>query len=208
VSYRLLLVDDHPVVLGGLAALLDGQPDMRVAATAATAEEALRVAAGTPIDVAVVDLGLPDSSGVDLVRRLRILLPGVQVVVLTMAADDGSVGAALGAGACAYLLKDTPPPELVAAIRVAASGGLVVSPGARRGLAADLNPRPTLPRLSEREREILDLLARGLPTTTIAQRLGVTTKTVRNRLSDVFAKLGASTRAEAIILAREAGLGR
>jgi DNA-binding NarL/FixJ family response regulator len=208
VTYRLLLVDDHPVVLGGLAALLDGQPDMAVVATAATAEEGLRRATETGVDVAVVDLGLPDASGVDLVRRLRTVLPSVQVVVLTMAADEASVGAALGAGACAYLLKDTPPLELVAALRVAAAGGLVVSPGARPGLPTGLNRRPALPRLSDREREILDLLARGLPTATIAQRLGVSTKTVRNRLSDVFAKLGAGSRTEAVVLAREAGLGR
>jgi DNA-binding NarL/FixJ family response regulator len=205
VTYRLLLVDDHPVVLGGLVALLDGQPDMAVVAAAATGAEARELASRTEVDVAVVDLGLPDVSGVELVRELRATLPEAQVVVLTMSAEQADVGAALGAGACAYLLKDTPPTELVAALRVAAAGGLVVSPGARPDLIG--GPRRALPRLSEREREILDLLARGLPTATIAARLGVSTKTVRNRLSDVFAKLGASSRTEAVVLAREAGLG-
>lgn len=206
-TYRVLLVDDHPVVLGGLVALLDGQPDLEVVAVAATAEEAMRRTAEVDVDLAVVDLGLPDASGVDLVRQLRGALPGVQVVVLTMSADESSVSAALGAGACAYLLKDTPPLELVAALRVAASGGLVISPAARPGLTSEM-PRRALPRLSDRERDVLDLLARGLPTATIAARLGVSTKTVRNRLSDVFAKLGASSRTEAVVLAREAGLGR
>jgi DNA-binding NarL/FixJ family response regulator len=206
-TYRVLLVDDHPVVLGGLAALLDGQPDLEVVAAASTAEEAMQSAARLEIDVAVVDLGLPDASGVDLVRQLRGALPDVRVVVLTMSADEASVSAALGAGACAYVLKDTPPLELVAALRVAASGGLVISPAARPGLTPELSRR-TLPRLSDRERDVLDLLARGLPTATIAARLGVSTKTVRNRLSDVFAKLGAGSRTEAVVLAREAGLGR
>jgi DNA-binding NarL/FixJ family response regulator len=206
-TYRVLLVDDHPVVLGGLAALLDGQPDLEVVAAASTAEEAMQSAARLEIDVAVVDLGLPDASGVDLVRQLRGALPDVRVVVLTMSADEASVSAALGAGACAYVLKDTPPLELVAALRVAASGGLVISPAARPGLTRELSRR-TLPRLSDRERDVLDLLARGLPTATIAARLGVSTKTVRNRLSDVFAKLGAGSRTEAVVLAREAGLGR
>lgn len=206
-TYRVLLVDDHPVVLGGLVALLDGQPDLEVVAVAATAEEAMRRTAEVDVDLAVVDLGLPDASGVDLVRQLRGALPGVQVVVLTMSADESSVSAALGAGACAYLLKDTPPLELVAALRVAASGGLVISPAARPGLTSEM-PRRALPRLSDRERDVLDLLARGLPTATIAARLGVSTKTVRNRLSDIFAKLGASSRTEAVVLAREAGLGR
>lgn len=207
---RVLLVDDHPLVLSGLTAMIAAEPDLEVAGVARDAAAALAGIAQTPVNVAVVDLRLPDTDGAQLCRRLLLADPKLRVVILTMHADDDLVLGALAAGASGYILKDADPDEVIHAIRQVARGTLVVGAGARPAVAGSFGAHgPTaIDGLSSRERQILDLLARGMPTATIAARLGITPKTVRNRLSDIFAKIGVADRAAAVALARDAGLGR
>lgn len=201
---RILLVDDHPVVLSGLSAMLSVEDWAEVVAVAGTAAQALSAVAGARPDLAVVDLKLPDMDGVELCRRLLAAAPGLAVLILSMYAGDGPVRAALAAGACGYLPKDAEPAEVLAAIRLARRGGLVVTGAARTALETPLGrPAPAALRaLTDRERQILDLLVTGLPTAAIAHRLRLTPKTVRNRLSEMFGKLGVAGRAEAVALAR------
>lgn len=205
---RLLLVDDHPVFLDGLAALLGGQPWAAVVGTARSAAEALRTAESARADVAVVDLRLPDLDGVELTRRLLARWPSLRVLLLTMHGGQDAVLRSLGAGAAGYVLKDAEPEDVLAAVRQVARGGMVVGAGAAAAVRGQLDSPGVLPELSARDRELLDLLARGLPTADIGAQLCLAPKTVRNRLSEVFAVLGVSSRAEAILLARSAGLGR
>ena len=205
----MLVVDDHPVVLTGLAALLADEPWVDRVETATTAEEGVRRAREHPPLLAVLDLRLPDASGVDLLRRLVALVPDVRAVILTMHADEEAALRAVASGAVGYLLKDTPPDDMRLALASAARGGLVIDPAVaspvRRSLGGGGRP---LPELTPRQHELLDLVAAGLPTAVVAERMHLTPKTVRNRLSEVFQALGVSSRAEAIVRAREAGLGR
>ena len=202
---RLLLVDDHPVFLDGLAALLGSQDWASVVAVARTGAEALAVTA--PVDVAVVDLRLPDTDGVALTAQLLARRTGLRVLLLTMHAGQDAVLRGLAAGAAGYLLKDAEPEDVLAAVRQVARGGMVVGAGAVPPVRAQLEGSD-LPSLSERDRELLDLLARGLPTATIATTLGVAPKTVRNRLSALYGTLGVADRSAALLKARSAGLGR
>jgi DNA-binding NarL/FixJ family response regulator len=207
---RLLLVDDHPLVLSGLSAVLSGEPDLEVAATAPDGATALAALGRTRVDIAVVDLRLPDTDGTQLCRRMLLSHPGLRIVVLTMHADEDLVLNALAAGASAYVLKDSAPADVVAAIREVSRGNLIIGARARPALAGSLGePQSrTIGNLSPREHQILDLLARGLSTAVIGQRLGLSPKTVRNQLSTIFAKIGVTTRTAAAVVAREAGLGR
>jgi DNA-binding NarL/FixJ family response regulator len=208
-AIRVLVVDDHPVVLTGLAAVLSDETWVGHLDTATTVAAALARARTHPPQLAVVDLRLPDGDGVDLLRSLVALAPGLRAVVLSMHADPDAALRALASGAVGYLLKDTPPDEMRMALASAARGGLVVDPAValpvRRSLGGSGRALPTL---TPRQEQLLDLLAGGLPTAVIAQRLSLSPKTVRNRLSEVFALLGVTTRAQAIVLARDAGLGR
>lgn len=205
---RLLLVDDHPVFLEGLAVLLGDQDWAEVVAVARTASEALERQAGARADVAVVDLRLPDLDGVELTRRLLARQPGLRVLLLTMHAGQDVVLRGLAAGAAGYVLKDAEPEDVLGAIRQVARGGLVVGAGAVAPVRAQLDGADQLPELPDRDRELLDLLAQGLTTSAIAHRLGVAPKTVRNRLSALYAALGVSDRSGALLRARSAGLGR
>jgi len=207
---RVLLVDDHPVVLTGLTAMIAAESDLEVAATAIDAATALARLADNEVDVAVVDLRLPDLDGAQLCRRMLLQRPDLRVVVLTMHADEDLVLSALAAGASGYVLKDTEPAEVLDAVRQAARGSLVVGAKARAAVIDSIGAQSptTLTDLSPRERQVLDLLARGLPTAAIAQRLGLAPKTVRNKLSEVFAKIGVADRAAAVAVARDAGLGK
>jgi DNA-binding NarL/FixJ family response regulator len=207
-AVRLLLVDDHPVFLDGLAALLDGEAWAEVVALARNGAEALQQAAGARADVAVVDLRLPDLDGVELTRRLLARQPSLKVLLLTMHAGKDAVLRGLAAGAAGYVLKDAEPEDVLAAVRQVARGGLVVGAGAVDPVRAQLDGADGLPGLGDRDRELLELLAQGLPTATIALRLGLAPKTVRNRLSALYATLGVSDRSEALLRARSAGLGR
>ena len=206
---RVLVVDDHPVVLTGLVALLADESWVSHLDTATTAAAALERARTAPPQFAVLDLRLPDGDGVDLLRSLVALAPGLRAVVLTMHADPGAALRALASGAVGYLLKDTPPEEMRVALASAARGGLVVDPAVALPVRRSLGGAGrALPALTPRQEEMLDLLATGLPTALIAERMSLSPKTVRNRLSEVFAALGVTSRAEAIVRAREAGLGR
>jgi DNA-binding NarL/FixJ family response regulator len=209
---RVLLADDHPVVRDGLRALLASIPGVEVAGEATTGRQAVREAVLTRPDVVVMDLQMPDLDGIEATREVLRAAPDVAVLVLTMFDDDDSVFAAMRAGARGYLLKGAGQDEIAAAIRAVASGQAIFGPGvAARVLgyfSAPSRPDAPLPELTAREREILDLIAAGLPNATIAARLALAPKTVGNHISSIFAKLQVAGRAEAIALAKQAGLGR
>jgi DNA-binding NarL/FixJ family response regulator len=209
---RVVLADDHPVVRAGLHALLSSLPGFQVIAVAATGREAVReVVTGRP-DVAVLDLQMPDLDGFAATREIARAAPEVAVLVLTMFEDDDSVFAAMRAGARGYLVKGAEQDEIARAIAAVAAGEVIFGPGvAQRVLRFFAGAPPAtepFPELTSREREILDLLAGGLSNAAIAARLSVAQKTVANNVSSIFTKLRVADRAQAIIRARDAGLGR
>jgi DNA-binding NarL/FixJ family response regulator len=209
---RVLIVDDHPVVRDGLRALLDSIGDAEVVAEAANGIAAIREARTHRPDVVIMDLNLPDLDGVEATRRIRQLVPDTAVLVLSMLEDDESVFAAMRAGARGYLLKGASQGDIERAIQTVAGGGAFLgSQVARRVLGLLAAPRredPPFPQLTGREREVLDLIATGLPNRQIATRLDISAKTVSNHISSIFAKLHLSDRAAAIVQARDAGLGQ
>jgi DNA-binding NarL/FixJ family response regulator len=205
---RVVIVDDHPIFRDGLAGLLTTVPGIDVVGTAASAEEALSLLPGTPCDVVLMDVNLPGASGVEATRRVGDIAPGAAVLVLSMVDDDDSVFASLAAGARGYLLKDASADEVVAGLRTVAAGGAVFGSGVAGRLleaapASRPPARPALgPGLTGREREVLDLLARGLSNQRIARALGLSLKTVQNHVSRILDKLQASDRTEAVLRAR------
>lgn len=208
-SAAVLLVDDHPLVRHGLRLLLEAEPWVDRVVEAATAGEAARLATTARPDVAVVDLGLPDSDGVELIRLLRRVVPECRTLVLTMTRDEASVRACLAAGAAGYMLKDTAPRAVVNAIRTVLDGGLVLGPRVTAGPAGagrDGPLPPPLDRLAPHDIQLLTLLAEGNRNGEIARALGISEKTVRNRLSGILARLGVADRVQAALLARDKGL--
>jgi DNA-binding NarL/FixJ family response regulator len=208
---RVLLADDHPVVRGGLVALLDSLPGVVVVGQAGTGRAAVRETALTRPDVVVMDLRMPDLDGVAATRQIVAAHPGVAVLVLTMYDEDAMVAEALRAGARGYVVKGAEQEEIERAIRTVAGGGVLVSgevAGALLGRLARPAHEPPFPSLTERERQVLDRMASGAGNAGIAASLGLAPKTVGNHVSAIFAKLAVATRAEAIVLARDAGLGR
>jgi DNA-binding NarL/FixJ family response regulator len=212
-TVRLLLVDDHPLFLDGVRAALTGADDLEVVGEAHDAGSAVAMAGELLPDVVLMDLGLPDRSGTEATRELLARAPATRVLVMTMSTDDDAVVAAMQAGARGYVVKGTGRAELLHAVRTVAAGGAVFSPvvadrlGAYfRGLAAAPG-REVFPQLTEREREVLSLVARGLDNRRIARELVLSDKTVRNHVSAVLGKLGVEDRAEAAVRARNAGLG-
>jgi DNA-binding NarL/FixJ family response regulator len=206
---RVLVVDDHPVVLTGLCALVESEEDLELVGAARSVAEALTVE--DDVDVAVVDLRLPDGDGIDLGVELKARRPQVRVVVLTMHADEDAVMRCLGSGLDGYLLKDSDPEDVLTAIHSAARGTLVLGRGATAPVVAAAATAPrtdALAVLDSRDLEILELLARGLPTSHVAARLFLSPKTVRNRVSAMLGKLGVGSREDAVALGRAAGLGR
>jgi DNA-binding NarL/FixJ family response regulator len=208
---RVVVADDHPIVRAGLTALLSSLPGVDVVGVAATGREALRQVVTAKLDVAVLDLQMPDLDGFAATREIARAVPSVAVLVLTMFDDDDSVFAAMRAGARGYLVKGAEQDEIARAISAVAAGEAIFGPGvAQRVLgffaAPTAAPEP-FPQLTSREREILRLLADGMSNTSIAQRLGVATKTVANNVSSIFTKLQVADRAQAIVRARDAGLG-
>ncbi|MFE3458702.1 response regulator [Nocardiopsis aegyptia] len=209
---RTAIADDHPVVRDGLRALFASLPGIELVAEAATGREAIRAAVTERPDVIVMDLHMPDVDGAAATAEIARSAPDVAVLVLTMFEDDDSVFAAVRAGARGYLLKGADQEEITRAITTVAAGGAVFGPGiARRVLGHLTAPVPAaaepFPDLSHREREVLDLIAAGLNNSAIADRLHLAPKTVGNYISAVFAKLQVATRSEAIVRARDAGLG-
>ena len=208
-----VVVDDHPLYREGLATALESMAGVDVVGEAADSEEALEVVGRLHPSVVLMDLHMPGTNGIDTTRELVRRDPDVAVLVLTMLEGEESVFAALRAGARGYLLKGAGRAEIERAVRAVAEGEVVFSPAvAGRVLAwfrggGSTDAATPFPELTEREREVLDLVARGLTNAEIARRLVVSDKTVRNHVSNVFAKLHVAGRAEAVARARDAGLG-
>jgi len=212
-TIRVVVADDHPVFRAGMVTVLDDLPDVEVVGQAADGEEAIRAVSDHVPDVVLMDLRMPGVGGLEATARIRVEHPEVAVVVLTMDSDDDSVFAALRAGARGYLLKESDVNDIERAITGVARGEAVFGAGvatrvlsffAGGGRSVAASP---FPQLTPREHEVLDMIAQGLDNATIARRLVLSDKTVRNRVSDILAKLHAGSRAEMVALARDAGLG-
>ncbi len=213
-TIRVLVADDHAVFREGLRAVLSPEPDMDVVGEAATGKEAVERAAELGPDVILMDIQMPGINGIEATRRILDANSHIGVVVLTMFEDDDSVFSAMRAGARGYVLKGGDPSEILKVARAVAGGEAYFGPEiARRLVDFFSTPKPStpeeaLPELTARERDILALIAQGHTNATIAARLFVSPHTVRNHITHIFAKLQVADRAQAIIRAREAGLGR
>jgi DNA-binding NarL/FixJ family response regulator len=211
-TITILIADDHPMFRFGMRARLSAEADLAVIGEAGSGEAAVALVGQLAPDVVLMDLNLPGLNGIEATRVIRAGHPQIAVLIVTMS-DDASVFAAMQAGARGYLLKDADAEEIVRAVRAVAHGEAIFSPSvAQRVIGYFATPRPAAPRqqfpeLTERERGVLELLASGLTNAAIADRLSLSPKTVRNYVSAVFAKLQVADRAEAIIRARDAGLG-
>ena len=209
---RVLVVDDHPLYREGLAMALDTMEQVEVVGQAADGTTAVELATSLAPDVVIMDLHLPGMSGVEATRQLLAARPDTGVLVLTMLESDDSLFAAMRAGARGYVLKGADRGEIERALRTVAAGEVVFSSGVAASVTAwfragGSTAQEPFPELTEREREVLDLVARGLTNTEIAARLVVSDKTVRNHVSNVFAKLHVTNRSGAVARARDAGLG-
>jgi len=208
---RVLIADDHPMFCDGLTALLNSGCDTELTGTATTGTEAIDLARETQPDVVVMDLHMPDLSGIEATRRILADSPHISVLVLTMFDDDDSIFSALRAGARGYLLKGADREQIRCAIRAAASGEIIFGAQLTERMlghfTATTVPPPVFPQLTQREHEVLELVAQGRANPVIAARLGLSQKTVRNHVSNILAKLQVADRAQAIVLAREVGLG-
>jgi DNA-binding NarL/FixJ family response regulator len=207
-----MVVDDHPVFRMGMAGLLSSLGGIDVVAQAASGAEAVAAAGSTPMDVVLMDLHLGEESGIEATREIVRRHPEVRVLVVTMQEDDESVVASMRAGARGYLLKGASPEEVERALRAVANDEVILGAKvAARAMAAVTAGRTAarvpFPELTDREREVLDLVARGFDNTTISRRLVLSPKTVRNHVANVLNKIGAADRSAAIVVAREGGLG-
>jgi DNA-binding NarL/FixJ family response regulator len=210
-TIRVLIADDHPLVRQGLKAALAPVPDVEVVAEAATGQAAVREAVLHQPEVVVMDLQMPNLNGIDATRELARAVPSTAVLVLTMFDDDDWVFAAMRAGARGYVLKGAEQQEIARAIMAVAAGEAIFGPAvATRVLAYFATPPVTpaaFPELTAREHEVLDLIAAGHTNHQIAEHLGLSAKTVANHISAIFAKLQVADRTQAILRARDAGLG-
>lgn len=211
-AIRVLIADDHTLFRAGLHALLNLFSDIQVVGEASSGEEALARARELHPDVILMDIQMPGLNGIEATRAILRDSPDTGVVVVTMFEDDGSVFSAMRAGARGYILKEANEDEVLRAIRAVARGEAIFGPTiASRMVHFFSKPRKEadalFPELTDREREILDLIARGETNTAIVQRLVLSPNTVRNHISNIFSKLQVADRAEAIIRARDAGLG-
>jgi DNA-binding NarL/FixJ family response regulator len=209
---RILLADDHPVFRDGLRALLSSVPDTEVVGEAATGEEAVARTLELQPEVVVMDLHMAELNGIEATRHIVQTSPHVGVLVLTMIEDDDAVFAAMRAGARGYLVKGSQQAEILHAIRAVGVGEAVFGPAIARRLidyfsSSPEGPQKAFPQLTAREREVLELIAQGESNSAIARRLTLSQKTVRNHVSNIFTKLQVVDRAQAIVKAREAGLG-
>ncbi len=212
---RVLVADDHPFFRDGLRVLLEAAPDTELIGEAGEGDEAIRMAASLGPDVILMDLRMPRMGGIEAMRRILKEDPDTAVLVLTMVEDDDSVFAAMRAGARGYLLKGADKEEMLLAIRAVAHGEAIFGPGIARRLIRYFSsatqaraPWAVFPELTDREREILELIAVGKNNQEIAKELFLNLKTVRNYVSNIFTKLQVVDRAQAIVRAREAGLGK
>jgi DNA-binding NarL/FixJ family response regulator len=212
-TIRVLIADDHTLFRAGLVALLQTIPDLEVAGEAGDGEEAIRQAAALQPDVVLMDIRMPGGSGIEATRRIVTISPHIGVIMLTMYEDDDSIFAAMRAGARGYVVKGASQEEMLRTVRAVARGEALFGPAiAARLMRFFAAPRPdnfvqVFPELTEREREVLELIAEGENNSTIARKLSISIKTVRNHVSNIFNKMQVVDRAEAIIRAREAGMG-
>lgn len=212
-KFSILIVDDHPLFRFGLRTMLEGEPDMDPIGEAATGYEAVTQAMALRPSIVVMDLNLPGLNGVEAIRRIAQIDPGIAVLVLSMFQDDESIFAAMRAGARGYLLKGAAQDDIIRAIRGVGLGEAIFGPSiAQRVMQFLGQPRQAgqadaFPELTAREREILDLIARGQTNPGIARHLVISPKTVRNHVSNIFAKLQVADRAQAIMRAQQAGFG-
>jgi DNA-binding NarL/FixJ family response regulator len=215
-SIRVLIADDHPLFRDGMRGLLGSLADMEVVGEASSGEQAIELARELQPDVILMDIKMPGINGIEATREILHVSPRIGVLVVTMFEDDDSVFAAMRAGARGYLLKDSSGQEVGHAVRAVASGEAIFGAGVAQRLISFFNaPSPAVsaasrrafPELTEREEEILSLVAQGKINQEIAKELFVSLKTVRNHVSNIFLKLQVADRAQAVIRAREAGLG-
>lgn len=213
-TLRILIAEDHPLFRKGMVSLLETVEGLEVVGQATTGEEAVRLAEAVSPDVVLMDLQMPGGNGIEATRKISARSPDVRVLVVTLVEDDDSVFMALRAGARGYVLKDADEDDMVHAIRSVGRGEAIFSRHvAGKVLAYFASPQPgnapaqAFPALTDREREVLELIARGHPNPSIARELSLSTKTVGNYVSNIFVKLQVADRAQAMIRAREAGLG-
>jgi len=217
-QFRILIADDHTLFREGVRALLGAVPDLQVVGEAATGEEAIAQAAALVPDVILMDIQMPGVNRIEATRRILRANPHIGIVVVTMLEDDDSVFAAMRAGARSYILKGADKVEMLKAIRAVASGEALFGPAIAsrlmnffQGLSAAADQAAltqAFPELTDREHEVLDLIAQGHNNKEIAEQLALSPKTVSNHVSNIFNKLQVADRAQAIIVARQAGLGR
>jgi DNA-binding NarL/FixJ family response regulator len=211
-AITILIAEDHPLYRKGMRSLLDSLPDFEVVGEAASGQSAVQQAAELQPDIILMDLQMPEGSGLEAIRTVTSASPNIRILVVTLFEDDDSVFAALRAGARGYLLKDSDEDELVRAIRAVANNEAIFSPAIANRVLSYFAAQPSLPKtlfpgLTDREREILRLIAHGDSNAQIAGKLSLSQKTVSNYVSNIFSKLQVADRANAIIKAREAGVG-
>ncbi len=201
---RIMLVDDHDMVRRGMSVFLQALPDMELVGEAADGEEALALVAETRPDVVLMDVLMPGMGGIEATRRIRSAYPAIQILMLSSSKEEEAIKAALQAGAIGYVLKNISIEEMAQALRNAAHGQATLSPAVTQALVA-ATARPPEPdyHLTERERELLGLLVHGLSNPDIAQHLTISLSTVKFHISSILAKLGASSRTEAVAMALE-----
>src|SRR5260370_38983521 len=209
---RVLIADDHQLFRKGMRAFLTATPGTEVVGEATTGQEAIELAAALQPDVILMDLQMPGINGIEATRQILHTSPHIRILVVTLFEDDASVFTALRAGARGYVLKDAKAAEMVRALLAVGGGEAIFSPAIATRLidffaaSRPAAPKKIFPTLTEREREILQLLARGLTNHDIAKQLVLSVKTVNNYVSNIFSKLQVTDRAQAIIRARDAGL--
>ena len=205
---RIVIADDHAVVRAGLAQLLGTFPDVELVGAASDGEEAVALCADRSPDVVLMDLEMPVLDGIGATARIRAAQPAVAVVVLTSFSDRERILRALDAGAAGYLLKDAEPDELGKAIRAAARGEAPLDPKAARALLSSRAGTGAAAALSERERQVLAMVAEGLPNKVIARRLSISEKTVKAHLTSVFRQIGVTDRTQAALWAQRNDISR
>jgi DNA-binding NarL/FixJ family response regulator len=212
-TLRVLIVDDHPLVRNGMRALLQSTDDLEVVGEAASGEEAITQTINVQPDVIVMDLRMPGLGGIEATRHILQQRPHSRILIVTLLEEDDSLFAALRAGARGYVLKEASEEEVLRAIRTVGAGEAIFSTAMAQRLVnffatpSSVMPPVPFPELTEREREILTLIAQGRSNSDIAQHLVISMKTVRNYVSNIFSKLQVVDRAQAIVRARQAGMG-